>query len=221
VNKFGDIYLDSHRGQLHIELSNGVLKANALEGISTVDISFGNGMIQSLGSSTLRLSYSDVTLGDAGQLDLYSKSSKLKADSVNVLKIDSRRDKLHFQRVEYLYGSSNFTEVWVYDFLRESDLYMKYGKLTIEHVYPDFSKIHVKSDYADVALYFDKKSAFDFDILRHEKAVLRLPEEMTRASENLDGKDHFRVTGSSGGQETERKVTIDALEKCYINLSYK
>jgi hypothetical protein len=220
-NKFGDIYMDDLEGQVDIQLSNGVLKANRLEGNSTISLSFANGMIKALGSSNMRLSYSDMVLNEANQLDLISKSSKLNVDSVNVLKIDSRRDKLHFQKVEYFYGKSSFTQVWIYDFLRESDVYMKYGKLTIEHVIPDFSKIYVESDYTDVSLYFDREASLEFDILHHEKAVLRLPGTDVKAEKSHDGKNHFTTVGSIGAGEVAGKVIIDALQKSYINLSFK
>ena len=220
-NKYGDIYLDDLDGQVEIDLSNGVMKANSLNGQSSISLSFANGMIETLGSSNMKLIYSDLTVGDVGQLDLESKSSKVTADSINVLKINSRRDKFHIQQVEYLYGKSNFSQVWIYDFLRESDVYMKYGKLTIEHVIPEFSKIFVESEFTDVSLYFDEESTFAFDILHHEKGVLRLPGELTDAEESLNGKDHLRTMGSKGGEKPQSKVTINALQKCYINLSIK
>ena len=220
-NKFGDIYMDDLTGQVDIELSNGVLKANRLEGIANISLSFANGMIKSLGSTTMKLSYSDLTLGDVNQLDLVSKSSKLNVDKVNVLKINSRRDKFYFQHVEYFYGNSNFTQVWIYDFLRESDVYMKYGKLTIEHVNPDFTKIYVESDFTDVSLFFDRESTFAFDILHHEKSVLRLPGEGVSAEEMYDGKHHYTTVGTIGAGEPGGQVSIDALQKCYINISLK
>jgi len=220
-NKFGDIYMDDLTGQVDISLSNGVLKANRLEGNSSISLSFANGMINSLGSCTMDLSYSDLVLGEVSQLDLSSKSSKLNVDTVNVVKIDSRRDKLYFKKVEYFYGNSNFTQVWIYDFLRESDVYMKYGKLTIEHVIPDFNKIYVESDYTDVSLYFDRAASLGFDILHHEKSVLRLPGEHVTADESFDGKDHFTTVGTMGTGEPRGMVNIDALQKCYINISFK
>jgi hypothetical protein len=169
----------------------------------------------------MELSYSDLVLNEVNQLDLISKSSKLNVDSVKVLKIDSRRDKLYFKKVEYFYGKSNFTQVWIYDFLRESDVYMKYGKLTIEHVIPAFNKIYVESDYTDVSLYFHQESSFEFDILNHEKAVLRLPGSDVSAEESHDGKNHFTTSGTMGSGEVAGMVQIDALQKCYINLSFK
>jgi hypothetical protein len=221
TNKFGDIYMDDLEGQADIQLSNGVLKANRLDGNSTIALSFANGMIKSLGSSNLKLSYSDLVLEEVNQLDLVSKSSKLNVDNVNVLKIDSRRDKLYFKHVEYAYGKSNFTQVWIYDFLRESDLYMKYGELTIEHVMPAFSKIFVESDYTDITLYFDSESSFSFDIFSHEKTMLRLPGDGVLWEENPSGKDHLKTVGTIGSGDPSGQLQIDALQKCFINISFK
>jgi len=220
-NKFGDIYMDDLDGQVDIELSNGVLKANRLRGNAVISLSFANGMIKALGSANLKLSYSDLVLNEVSQLDLVSKSSKLNVDSVNVLKMESRRDKLYFKQVEYFYGKSNFTQVWIYDFLRESDLYMKYGELTIEHVLPDFSKIYVESEYTDMTLYFDRVASLEFDILHHEKSILRLPGTELLSEDALSGKDHYKTVGTLGPGKPVGKLNIDALQKCFINISYK
>jgi len=221
-NKFGDIYLDDLNGQVDIVLSNGVLKANRLEGNSAIKLSFANGMIKSLGSVTMKLSYSDMVLEEVSQLELDSKSSKLNVDSVNVLKINSRRDKLYFKHVEYFNGKSNFTQVWIYDFLRESDVYMNYGELTIEHVLPRFSRIYVESKYTDISLWFDRATSLSFDILHHQKGMLRLPDDdLVVEEESFEGEEHYRTTGTLGRGDPEGKVNIDALQKCFINISFK
>ncbi len=201
-NKFGDIYMDDHNGDVEIGLSNGALKANRLKGNANLSLNFGTAMIESLGSATLSMSYSDLTLSEASQLDITSKSSKLTADSIKVLKINSRRDKLFFKKVEYLYGESNFTEIWIYDFVREADLDLKYGKLTIENILPVFSKIDLKSEFTDVSLLFDKKSFYAYDILYHKKALVKLPENSSANIQTTQGDDFYRMTGSWGGKKS-------------------
>lgn len=220
-NKFGDIYMDDLNGQVDIELSNGVLKANNLKGNAVITLSFANGMIKSLGSANMKLSYSDMVLDEVGQLDLISKSSKLNVDSVNVLKIESRRDKLYFKHVGYMYGKSNFTEVWVFDFQNESSLYMKYGELTVEHVMPGFSKLYVESDYTDMTLYFDKANTLGLDLLHHKKTTLRLPGSEVFYERTESGKDYFKTVGTMGTGNPTGQLNIDALQKCFINISYK
>lgn len=220
-NKFGDIYMDDLEGQLDISLSNGAIKANRILGNSTISLSFANGSIKELGSTTMSLSYSDMELGSVGQLDLDSKSSELNVDSVNVVKINSRRDNFKFNHVEYLYGNSSFTQVEVASFLRESDVYMKYGGLVVRHVLPQFTKIFVESEYTDVSLSFDRETTFDFDILHNEKAVLRLPGNESLSEDSFDGKEHYKTVGTLGEGRPTGTVNIDALQKCYINISYK
>jgi hypothetical protein len=178
-------------------------------------------MIKSLGSANLKLSYSDLVLNEVSQLDLVSKSSELNVDSVNVLKIDSRRDRLYFKKVEFFYGKSNFTQVWVYDFLRESDVYMKYGELTIEHVMPGFSKLSVESEYTDLTLGFDRATSMGFNILHHEKSQLRLPDPAEVSEDGPSGDDYFRTAGTLGNGNPVGQLNIDALQKCYINISIK
>lgn len=226
-NKFGDVYMDDLEGQADIELSNGVLNANRLTGNSSISLSFANGMIRELGSANLNLSYSDLVLNEVSQLDMVSKSSKLNVDAVNVLKLESRRDKLYFKKVEFMYGNGNFTQVRVSDFLRECDLHMKYGELTVEHVMPEFSKIYVESDYTDITLYVDREARLAFDIFHHEKSILRLPGSAVVSEDSPSGKDHYKTVGILGPQgpagpdRQGGQVNIDALQKCYINLSFK
>jgi len=220
-NKFGDIYLDDLTGSVDIELSNGVLKANDLDGNTSIKLSFANGMINKLATSTMNLAYSDLELGEAMQLDLQSKSSKINADRINVLKIDSRRDKLFFKKVEYFYGTGSFTQVWIYDLIRESDAYMKYGDLTIEHVNADYSKIKVESEFTDITMYLNPECYSEYDILYNNKAMLRLPEEAGEAASSSDGKDLTHIKGAIGSGDDVSSLDIRALEKCYINISIK
>ncbi|RPI44588.1 MAG: hypothetical protein EHM46_02680 [Bacteroidetes bacterium] len=220
-NKFGDIFMDDLDGRVDIDLSNGVLKAHHLEGNSAISLSFANGMINALGSATMNVSYTDLTLGSANQLDVESRSSEIRLERANVVKINSRRDRYHLQEVEYLYGNGDFTQVWIYDFIRESDLYMKYGELTIGHILPGFNRIYVQSDYTDVSLSFDPGCSFSFDILHNEKAVLRLPAEHMTSQEKYDGKSHFQTSGRAGEGEPAGVLKMDALQKCYLNISFK
>ena len=178
-------------------------------------------MINKLSTTKMTLSYSDVELGEVMQLDLESKSSRVNADKINVLMIDSRRDKLFFKSVEYFFGNSNFTQVWIYDLIRESDAYMKYGQLTIEHILPEFTKIKVESEYTDMTFYLDPESSTEFDILHHSKATLRLPSEEIEIEDSTDGKDLIHKRGVIGSGESKRIMDIKAFEKCYINISIK
>ena len=82
-------------------------------------------------------------------------------------------------------------------------------------------KIFIESDYTDITLYFDRDASLAFDILHHKKAILRLPGDEVLAEENFDGRDHYKTVGSMGKGEPIGQVNIDALQKCFINISFK
>ena len=109
----------------------------------------------------------------------------------------------------------------MYDFLRESDIYMKYGELTMEHVMPGFSKIYVESEYTDMTFYFDRAASLEFDILHHEKSILRLPGTEVLQEDTPSGKDYYKTVGSMGTGTPSGQLVLDALQKCFINISYK
>lgn len=218
-NKYGDIFIDDVYGNIDITLSNGALKANHIYGNARIDLSFGTGMIRNLGNSTLTLSYAELDLGSVRQLDLISKSSELTADTVGVIKVDSRRDRMVLGKTEYLYGTTSFTDIRITEFIRESDCYMKYGKLTIEQVLPGFSRINIDSDYTDISLVFDPESTYDVDILYSEKAMVSLPDRDATLNTSARGDAIFNTTGFVGNVANESLLKIRAMNKCYINIS--
>ena len=83
------------------------------------------------------------------------------------------------------------------------------------------AEIFVESEYTDITLYFDRACSFAFDILHHEKSVLRLPGGEVLAEETFDGREHYKTVGTVGTGEPAGQVNIDALQKCFINISFK
>lgn len=221
TNKFGDIYIDDLNGDVDISLSNGVLKANHFTGNSQIELLFAKAMIRELGTSSLKMSYGELTLGSAQQLDLSSKSSDIKIDTVGVMKIDSRRDKIAVGEVEYLYGVSSFTDLTIQDFIREADCDMSYGNLIIEKVLPEFTRINIESDYTDITLFTSPESSYNVDILRNDKAIVRLPENNAVLETLRTGEDFLSTAGTIGKGKSQKRISIKADHKCYINISIR
>lgn len=219
TNKFGDIYIDDIHGDVDISLSNGALKANNFSNSAEIELVFAKGKIRHLGNASLNMSYSELQLGSAEQLDFSGRSSELQIDTAGVIKIDSRRDKIILGEVEYLYGNGSFTDVTISDFIREADCNMKYGTLTIESIQPDFSRINVDSDYTDITLHFPSGSNFAVDILHSEKAIVNLPVKNAAFDIRHTGDDFVTVEGDVGGGSLNRQLSIKAVNRCYINIT--
>lgn len=220
-NKFGDIYIDDLQGDVDISLSNGSLKANHLYGNSQIELIFAKGMIRHLGTTNLRMSYGDLSVGQVEQLDLISKSSELIIETAGVVKMESRRDKIRLNEVEYLYGNSSFSDVTIKDFIREADCEMNYGELNIENILPDFSRINVVSDYTDITLFTSAENMFSLDVLHNEKAIVNLPGNNTDLKTLKTGDEFLRTEGIIGDIKTQKRISIRAEHKCYISISIR
>jgi hypothetical protein len=219
INKFGDIYIDDIGGDVDISLSNGVLKANSFGGNSDIKLVFAKGTIRNLGTTSLKMSYAELELTKVEQLDLSSKSSELKVETAGIVKMESRRDKIILGEVEYLYGNSSFTDVTVKNFIREADCDMKYGSLKIENIQSEFSRVDINSDFTDITMYFPSGCSYLVDIIHHEKAVVNLPENKANLNTRKTGEEFLTTEGSVGGGQTEKRLSIRAKHKCYINIS--
>lgn len=220
-NKFGNIYIDDLKGDVDISLSNGDLKANYFSGNSKIELIFAKGVIRNLGTTSLNMSYAELQIGNIEQLDLVSKSSELIIDKAGVVKMESRRDKIKMNEVEYLYGNSSFTEVKIRDFIREADCKMNYGDLDIENILPEFSRINVESDFTDITLYTSGASKFYLNVIHNEKAIVNIPGKMPNFKTLKIGEETLRTEGIVGVGDSDKRISIRADHKCYITISIR
>ena len=92
-NKYGDVYMNTHKGDFNLELTYGDFKANKLLGRTDLEINFGDCFVYEVNNAKTIITYSELQIKKAKQLNINSKSSKLNLDDVGVLKVISKRDK--------------------------------------------------------------------------------------------------------------------------------
>lgn len=64
-----------------------------------------------------------------------------------------------------MHGASNFSQIWVEDFICSADLDMKFGELSIDKIRQGFCNVNIISDYADLNLYLEKGVTFQADLI--------------------------------------------------------
>lgn len=222
-NKFGDIFIDDLKGDLDLKLSNGDLKANNLTGSANISINYGDGVINYLKDAKLFISYSDLLLKKADKITLDSKSSKITLNTINVMKTKSRRDKYYITESAKLYGDTYFTDVYITRLEKELSFDLKYGNISIETIPQNFSLINISSEYTDIDLIFQKNTSYQFDLTHNNDIVLNYPRDISNLKEKLvdEEEDQYLVYGNIGGMNTNSKLRITALKKCYIKIIHK
>jgi hypothetical protein len=222
-NKFGDVYLDDFAGRVDITLSNGELKANKLNGKSSIEINFGGGYASDIQDGKLSLSYADFQIKNAGQLFLTSRSSKATIDNVQSLRLDSRRDKIRLNKLSDISGSTYFSELWVDEIMNEANLNMKYGSLDFDRINRNFSLIRLSSEYTDVDLFFENEASYNLDLTYPNDAFVRIPHDIGKFEEKIaEGEMPVRmVYGPVGKNPGKSKVTVTLMKKANISINQR
>ena len=220
-NKFGNIYMDDMSGNVTVSLSNGDIKTNRLEGEANISVNFGNGTMNYLNNAKLNLSYADFEIRNAGQLTLTSKSSKIRIEKVDVLKIESGRDKYSVSEVNNLLGESNFSDLQIYKLNEEANFTSRYGDFTVDSIFRNFSFINLHSEYADLDLTFNQESSYYMDISHHPEVDLRIPENFTNLEKVTESSTEISVTGRIGNPVSSSRVEISAPRKCTIIINQR
>ena len=224
-NKFGDVYIDDFMGNLDLLLSNGALKANSLEGNSSIRLNSADAVINNIKSGTVTLRYSDIEIKNVDKLKLDTKFSKIHIFKANHLKITSRRDSYNIEEVTTLSGRGDFTKMNVSYLKNELNFSNKYYSLTVEDINPKFNIINVESDLTDIELRFVKGTAYNLDITHHPDVFLTYPTAAAKLeTKELNDENKLLYTYGTIGKsnlESLPKVKIVAEKKCYINLLHK
>ncbi len=210
-NRYGDVFLENSTGTVSITISNGSLKAGNLLKAPSINLSFCDAVIQSIGSGRIDASLSEITIDETTDLTIKSIGSKIEVEKAGDIRVDSRRDKFFIGTVETLSGSSYFTDYRIDYLLKKADITSKYGDIDINNVEKGFGSINIISNYSDVSLNFDESSSYNLEI-RHVNAHVVLPDNNKDIEkETLDyDKKEYTMTGKVGNNPGTSEVKLDA-----------
>lgn len=221
-NKYGDIYIDDMKGSVSVNLSNGDIKANNLTGESSISLNFGNGIINELNHARLNVAYADLEIQKVKQLNIESKSSKIRVHDAGILKTSSSRDKYTVSRVDNLFGESWFSDIWLYRLNEEINYNPRYGALKVDTISDGFSFLNVSTENADLRMVFGRKTSYQLEVLKHDDAVLQLPEEYGQLEVIEREVDAIHLKGMVGPYpNASSQVKIKAPKKCIINIQIR
>lgn len=210
-NRYGDVYIEDSKGTVSLTISNGSLKAGTIDKASSLNLSFCDAKIRSIGSGRLDASLSEITINEIKDLTIKSIGSKFEIEKASSLRTDSRRDKFFIGTVDWLYGNSYFTDFRIDNLVRKIEITSKYGNITTEKIEKGFESVNLVSGYSDISLDFDENASYNLD-LRHVNAFVSLPDNDENIEKHsLDSeKKEYLIKGHIGGGSDGATVKIDA-----------
>ena len=208
-NKYGDVLIDDQLGSATITVSNGDLRAHALMGGATVNLEFAFASIKMMNDGKLNLGYqSEVRLGSANDLQIESKSSRIKIEKVNKLNVKSQRDKFHINEVGDFTGDNSYTYLEIRNLKNNLSINAKYGNIDILNIENTVSKLNFTVDNTDISFTKPVGRSIGFNIVYNEKAGLFFPEELQNKI-TVKKDEEEKLVETSGVLGTKNSKTLD------------
>jgi len=222
-NKFGDVFFDDYDGALNLTLSYGDLKANRLNGRTTIKLTSGDGEINYLKDGQIFISYANMHISETPKLLAQTRSSVVTIDKSGTIKLDSRRDKLFLNEVGSLAGECYFSIINMGTLNKELSLNSRYGDITVDGIQRSFSLINLSSELTDLTLSFEKPMLFDFELTHYQTVLFEYPKTYAKLSTQvINAEEKLSVTSGSFGSGTpDSRVVIKTPRKCNLTISQK
>lgn len=210
-NQSGDIYMETNKKSVKVTLSNGSFRANSLNRISELALSFGSAEIGSVKNAELKPVFSELVIGNSDDLSVNSTSSRFNINKTGRIKADSRRDKFFIGTISDLEGDSYFTDYKIEDLETLASVTVKYGNFDVTRIGNQLERIDITSVNSDISLSGNPSLSYNFEI-RHTNSFVVIPEKNTRSEKQaVNGeRDENLISGTVGNNPGSRKIRIDA-----------
>ncbi|MGC1390222.1 MAG: hypothetical protein WA816_04235 [Bacteroidales bacterium] len=210
-NKYGDVYMENNTGEFNISISNGSFKANSLGKKTSIKMVFCDAKINSIESGNIDASFSDLSIGETGDLSINSISSKYDIKKADMISGESRRDKFFIENIVSLQGNAYFTDYKMNNVRKEINLTTRYGSVDASVIAKVFESVNINSGYSDLTLSFEPGSSYNLDI-KHSNSFLVLPDRNIKTEQKVlnEDKKEYIISGTFGKSPGTAKVKIDA-----------
>jgi len=217
-NKYGDVFANNIRGSFNLTLSNGDFKVNEISGETNIDLKFGNGQIIKMINGLFNISYAEIKITEANQLNIISQSSQVYVDNIGLLKGQSRRDKYFLKKVNFFYCDSYFSDFNIEQLTNEISINSEYGSISIKKIEKSFRLLNIKSLYTDLDFIFAKGANYQLELTQQDVTLNLQPVSTIFKDEKIPNSQQIITTGTVGYGSNPSKARIEA-KNCNVNIT--
>lgn len=220
-NKYGSILIQDHSAAVSMNLKHGDAIISMLKGDLNLELGHGKlsaGKIQDLSGS---ISYSDVSIALAEQINLNSKYTDYSIPKADQLILNSKYDEFIVGAINLMEGNSKYTDYKIgvcesiileaqytdleIEMLKDkAKLNMRYGDTAISNLAKGFGDIRLTGKYTDFSLGLEEGSNYQF-FATGDYAGIEYPSAL-RLTYNVEKRTYQEVEGYVGVQGSRSKI---------------
>lgn len=211
-NQFGNCYIEKVRGTAEVQTEYGSLEIDALiNERNEVDIDFGDGRIGFMQGGDVEISYSPLSLGEAGNITVESSYSDIKIGKVSQIEIESEGGNVEIGEVEKAELSAKFSECTITVLGRSLRAETEYGALTVVKVSPEFELLEIENAFGSTQVTFDSGASFRFEFDVEMGTIdFDFPEPHLKFSRRENFMTGSSFAGTTGSNPQKAMVSIES-----------
>lgn len=165
-NRFGDVYLDNRQGNVDIDIKNGNLIAKELSGKDNrITLQFGQVDLTTFNAGSVDISFGQLFLSEADELNLKSNGAVNKIGQVRHLHIGANLGEIRVREVDVITGGYTSTKVVLERLNHRAELDIKAAiAFEVEEIAAGFEGIILTGNLTAINLGFEDEAAFDADV---------------------------------------------------------
>jgi uncharacterized lipoprotein YehR (DUF1307 family) len=222
-NRYGNCYVSNLNGKLNAEVKYGDLRTETLGADADLYMGYGKAYIAKVNNVYGQISYGELNLKDARDLQLDTHYSDLNIDKAEDMRVTSKYDDfvlgtidnlklqtkyatLKIQKVRVAYLTAGYTDTKIGSLGELADADLTYGSFKIEALSRNFSDVNVVGKYTDVIVVAEQGANLRFDA-EGSYCDLRYPNTATIRKHNDKG-GHEVVNGYLGDANAKGIVKV-------------
>ena len=221
TNKFGDVYVGDCSGKIRINVSYGALDMQNITGSDDrIKVAFGSAMISSIDHGIFDISYSNLSIDRAGDIEVTNKFGKTDVTSVKNLRLEQKYGNVELGTVGVMRGELNYANVDIDNLQKSGELTLKYcGKAEIRSVGPDVDLLTMEAHYSNLFFHLAEGANLSVDVTARygnvKASSFSKSMELVREG-NKEDWNTTRYRGRAG--KGDGRMTIEAH---YSNINFK
>jgi len=206
-NKYGNIGSTNLFSTTDINCKYGKINLANLNGNNNkIQIDYcSRSTIDYLKNGSVTSKYSELTIDRVTKIDLVSDYSEIGIGDGGDVKYNSKYGAIKIDKVNSLDANGNYLSIDIGDVNNQLKLYTKYSNVSIEAIKPKANNVAIVAGYTGVKIGFDPNYIFDFDVsVRH--ADFKYDNEL-----NINSKEETNYTKRTSGyfkKKGENKVAV-------------
>ena len=135
-------------------------------------------------------------MGKADKIKCDTRNDIYKVDVVNTFNNYGRYDDLNIQKVQYLEVESEYSDLFIGKLENRADIKMKYGRVTLDYVSPDFYEITLDGNETDFKIQVGENAAYQLQV-KSRYCPIRIP-DLVKMIEHEDSQNQKEIKGYLG-----------------------